>query len=156
MLKLLIELVGFFTILLTSNSKGQPAYLEEAQLIKPLSNVWIPCSSSAMMASISCSYKNVQQVSARSNQPKKILVKTTLTHSTASALFQVPVLVYTCLIQQRRPAENYKTLHKLVFLGKLLGKTTKKPVEGTISKLLLWEVTYKMLPLLLTIQELFQ
>ena len=43
-LKLFIELVGFFTNIIAPNPMGQPAHLEEAQLIElqiiePLSNV---------------------------------------------------------------------------------------------------------------------
>ena len=38
-LKLLIELVDLFIILITPNLMGQTTHLEEAQLIKPLSNV---------------------------------------------------------------------------------------------------------------------
>ena len=64
--------------------------------------------------------------------------------------------ICTCLVYPERPVENYKTLHRLVSLGKSSERATKRPAKGMISKLLLQEVTYRMLPLLLIIQELFR
>ena len=64
----------------------------------------------------------------------------------------------TCIysIYVKRPVKNYKTLHGPVFLEKLLERATKRQVEGTISRLLLQEFTYRMLSLLPTMQGLFQ
>ena len=95
-LKVLIELVGSLTILIAPNPTVQPAHLEEAQLIKrlqiiePLSNVRITCSSSTTMASNSRFRRNAQQALARLNQPEEAMVKTTATPNTASAPSQVP------------------------------------------------------------------
>ena len=62
----------------------------------------------------------------------------------------------TCLVYPERPAENYKTLHGLVPLGKSSGRATKRPAEGSISRPLLREVTYGMLPLLPIMQGPFR
>ena len=63
------------------------------QIIEPLSNIQTTYLSSATMASNSRSCRNAQQASARSNQPEKALVETTLTHNTATAPPQAPDLV---------------------------------------------------------------
>ena len=62
----------------------------------------------------------------------------------------------TYLVYLGRSAENYETLYELVPLGKSLGRATRRPAEGTISRLLLWEVTYEMLLLLPIMQGPFQ
>ena len=61
------------------------------QIIKLLSNVQTTCLSSATIVSNSRSYRNAQQASAGSNQPKEALVETTPIPSTASAPSQVLV-----------------------------------------------------------------
>ena len=62
----------------------------------------------------------------------------------------------TCSVYLGRLTENYETLHGLVPLGKSLGRATKRPAEDSISRPLLWEVIYEMLPLLPTMQEPFR
>ena len=61
----------------------------------------------------------------------------------------------TCTVQQKQRVENYKTLYGIVPLEKLLGRATRRPAKDTISRPLLWEVTYGMLPLPLIMQRLF-
>ena len=62
----------------------------------------------------------------------------------------------TCPVYPGRPAENYETLYGLVPPGKSSGRATRRPAEGTISRPLLREVIYGMLPLLPTMQGLFR
>ena len=126
------------------------------QIIEPLSNVWTICLSFATITLNFHSYRNTQQAFARSNQPKKSTVRNNLNAqycncSVSSASFST----YTYFVHPKRLAENYKTLYKLVFLKKLLEKTTKRPAKCTISKPLLWNIIYRMLLVLPTIQELF-
>ena len=83
-LKLLIDLINLFTILIALSPISKPTRLEEAQLIKPLSNGQTIYLSFAIMASNSCSCRNAQQASARSNQPKKAIAEITLTPSTTN------------------------------------------------------------------------
>ena len=64
--------------------------------------------------------------------------------------------ICTYLVYLGRPVENYKTLHRLVPLRKLSGRAMKRLVEGSISRPLLQEVTYGMLPLLPIMQGPFR
>ena len=63
---------------------------------------------------------------------------------------------YTCSIHPKRPAKNYETLYKLVYLGKLSKRPIRRPAEGMIPRLLLRQVTYRILLLLQIMQGLFQ
>ena len=64
--------------------------------------------------------------------------------------------ICTCSAYPERLGENYKTLHRLVPLRKSSRRATRKSVEGMISRPLLREVTYGMLPLLPTMQGPFR
>ena len=63
---------------------------------------------------------------------------------------------YTYPVYSRKPAENYKTLHRLVSLEKSLKKAIRRPAKGTISRPLLREVTYRILLFLLIMQGPFR
>ena len=63
---------------------------------------------------------------------------------------------YTCFVYPGKSAKNYKTMHGLIPLKKLLWKATKRSAKNTIFRLLLQEVLYKMLLLLLIMQRPFQ
>ena len=156
MLKLLIELIGFLTILITPNPTGQPAYLEKAQLIECFANHWTSvqylnhlfklCHDGIKLLflqkrSTSFSWIKLGQRSTSKNKPDTQYRKCSVSSTNFSTC--------NCPVYLGRLAENYKTLHRLVPLEKLLGRSTRRPAKGTISRPLLREVTYGMLLLLL-------
>ena len=161
--KHLIELVGFLIILIAPNPTGQLAHLEEAQLIKRFANHQFSVQRSNHLLELrhngikflllqkrltSFSWIKPAWRSIGRNNPNTQHCKCSVSSTSFS--------ICTCTVYPGRPEENYETLHRLVFPEKLLEKATRRPAEGTISRPLLWEVTYKMLPLLLTMQELFR
>ena len=163
MLKLLIELVGSLTILIALNLTGQLARLEEAQLIKRFANHWtsIQCSNHLLKlchngiklsllqkCSTSFSWIEPARRSTDRNNPDTQHRKCSISSTSFSTC--------TCPVHPRRPAENYETLHRLVPPGKLSGRATRRPAEGTISRPLLREVTYGVLPLLPIMQGPFR
>ena len=140
-LKLIVKLVGFLTILIALNPTDQPVCLEKAQLIEYLSNVQSICLSSTTMASNSHSQRKTQQASTRLNQPQEVSVETIPITSTTIALSQVPISApilalstYSCFIHPRRLVKNYETLHRLVSLRKLSKKAMRRPVKSTVSR----------------------
>ena len=162
-LKLLIELVGSFTILIAPNLTGQPACLEKAQLIKRFANHRTSVQRSnhllelrhdgiklslSQKRSTSFSWIEPARRSTGRNNPNTQHRKCSVSSTSFSTC--------TYLIYLGRPGENYETLHGLVPPGKLLRRTIKRPAESTISRPLLQKVTYGMLPLLPTMQGPFR
>ena len=163
MLKLLIELVGSLTILIAPNPTGQPARLEEAQLIERFANHRTSVQrlnyllelrhnriklSLSQKGSISFSWIEPARRSTGRNNPD--------TQHRKCSVLSTNFSTCTCPVYPGRPAENYETLHRLVSLGKSSGRATRRLAEGTISRPLLREVTYRMLPLLPIMQGLFR
>ena len=162
-LKLLIELVGSLTILIAPNPTSQPACLEKVQLIERFANYQITVQrlnhllelchdgiklSFSQKRSTSLSWIEPAQKSTSRNNPNTQHRKCSVSSTSFSTCI--------CLVHPGRLAENYETLHRLVLLGKSSGRATKRPAEGSISRPLLWEVTYGILPLLPTMQGSFQ
>ena len=148
-LKLLIELVGSLTILIAPNPTGQPARLEEAQLIERFANHRTSVQRSnhllelrhdgiklslSQKRSTSFSWIEPARRSTSRNNPNTQYRK----YSVSSTSFST----CTCPVHPRRPVENYKTLHALVSQEKSLEKATRRPAEGTISRFLLRKVIY--------------
>ena len=152
-LKLLIELIGLLTILITPNPTGQPACLEEAQLIKRFANHQTSVQRSnhllklrhngiklslSQKRSTSFSWIEPAQRSTGRNNPDTKYRKCSVLSTSFSTC--------TCFVHQGRPAKNYETLHGLVSLRESSGRATRRPAEGTIPRSLLREVTYRILP----------
>ena len=162
-LKFLIKLVGSLTILITPNPIGQPVCLEEAQLIKRFANdrIFVQCLnhllklryngiklSLSQKRSTSLSWIELDQKSTGRNNPDTQHHKCFVSSTNFNTC--------TCPIHLGKPEENYETLHGLVPSGKSLGRATRRPVKGSISRLVLRKVTYGMLPLLPTMRGPFQ
>ena len=162
-LKLLIELVGSLIILIAPNPTGQPARLEEAQLIERFANHRTSVQrlnhllelrhdgiklSLSQKRSTSFSWIEPARRSTGRNNPDTQHRKCSVSSTSFSTC--------TCPVHPGRPAENYETLHRLVPLGKSSGRATRRPAEGSIFRPPLREVTYGMLPLLPKLQGLFR
>ena len=145
------------------SSNLQPARLEEAQLIERFANHRTSVQRSnhllelrhdsiklslSQKRSTSFSWIEPAQRSTDRNNPDTQHRKCSVSSTSFSTC--------TCPVHPGRPAENYETLHRLVPPGKSLGRATRRPAEGTIFRLLLWEVTYGMLPLLPTMRGPFR
>ena len=135
----------------------QQTYLEEAQLIKRFTNyqtsvqylnhllelrhdgikLSLSQKRSTSFSQIKLAWKNISRNNPNT-QHRKCFVS-----SNSFSIFTYP-------IHPEKPAENYKTLYGLILLWKSLGRATRRPAEGTISRLLLREVIYRMLLLLPT------
>ena len=145
------------------SSNLQPARLEEAQLIERFANHRTSVQRSnhllelrhdgiklslSQKRSTSFSWIEPARRSTGRNNPDTQHRKCSVSSTSFSTC--------TCPVHPGRPAENYETLYGLVPLGKLSASTTRRPAEGSISRPLLREVIYGMLPLLLTMQGLFR
>ena len=144
------------------SSNLKPSRLEEAQLIKNFANHQTSVQRSnhllelrhngiilslSQKRSTSLSWIELAWKSTSRNNPNTQNCKWSVSSTSFSTC--------TCHVNLRRPSENYKTLHRLVPLGKSSGRATRMPAEGSISRLLLWKVIYGMLPLLPIMQGPF-
>ena len=162
MLILSIELVGLSTILIALKPTGLPACLEEAQLMKNF--IYHPASIKRSIYLLELCHNGIKLLVLQKRSTSfssielvwKIIDKNNLNieHRKCS-VSSTSFSIYTCSVYPRRLAENYKTLDGFVSLGKLSEKAKKRAAESTISRLPLWKVTYKMLPLLPKMQGPF-
>ena len=163
MLNLLIKLIGLLIILIAPNPIGQLAYLEEVQLIKYFvnhqtsikrSNYLLKlCLNGIKLLLLQKYLTNFSQIElAQRNNGRNNFNTQHHQYSVSSTNF------ITCIypVYQKRTTENYKTLYRLVSLGKLLERAIKRLAEGTISKPLLPKVTDGILSLLQIMEKLFQ
>ena len=161
-MKLLIELVDFFIILISPNPISQPACLEKAQLIKYFTNhqTSVQCLNHLLKFCYNGIKLLLLQKRSTSFSWIKPAWKTTSTNNLNTKHCKCSVSstsFSTCSrsLYSGLPVKNYETLHTLVSSAKLLGKVTKKLAEGKISRPLLRKVIYKMLLLLPIMQGLF-
>ena len=144
-------------------SNLQPARLEEAQLIERFANHRTSVQRSnhllelrhdgiklslSQKRSTSFSWIEPARRSTGRNNPDTQHRKCSVSSTSFSTC--------TCSLHPGRSAKNYETLHGLIPLGKSSGKATRRQAEGMISRPLLQEVIYGMLPLLPTMQEPFR
>ena len=158
----MIGLVSLFIIFIAPNPMDQLACLEEAQLIKHFINhqtsvkhlnhmLKLRHDGIKLLLSQKCltnfSWIELAWRSISGNNSNIKYRKCSILSSSFSTC--------TYLVYQKRPAKNYKTLHRLVFLEKLSKRATRRPAEDTISRHLLQKVIYSILLLLPTMQRLF-